>query len=128
MVFELGLEFFELGLEVFELGLEVFELGLEFLNLKWRFLNLVLSFLNLKLKWCSNVKCHNCKELFIASNGASTMGLEDDGSSDLTCQDIKMEVAFFQVNRGASPSPLSCFVSCAYISRIYIKHWMRACC
>ena len=39
-----------------------------------------------------------------------------------------MEAAFFQVNRGASPSPLSWFVSCAYVSTIYIKHWMRACC
>ena len=58
-----------------------------------------------------------------------TMGLEDDGSSDLTCQEIKMEAAFFfQVNRGASPSPLSWFISHAYIPRISIEHWMRACC
>ena len=77
----------------------------------------------------SNARCHYYKELFMASNGASTMGLEDDGSSDYTCQEIKMEAAFFQVNRGASPSALSWFVSCAYIiSIIYTKYWMRACC
>ena len=38
----------------------------------------------------SNVRCHYCKELFIASNGASTMGLEDDGSSDLTSQECHL--------------------------------------
>ena len=69
----------------------------------------------------SNVRCHYCKELFIASNGASTMGLEVDGNSDLICQVPKMKAAFFsQVNKGGPCIPTELVrLSCLYIWNFY---------
>ena len=69
----------------------------------------------------SNVRNHFCKELFIASNGASTMGLEDDGNSDLICQETKKDAGFFaQVNRGGLCIPTELVrLSCLYIWNFY---------